>query len=448
MSIDSIVQKEIVEFFNDFNTKLNDHYFIEEESRKYDALENFLLEVSDSDDITAIKNKIWEQIPSELIKEGRKDKLTKKRFYCSNGTITRDELFVLAIVLKLDKKDAIHLINGLFKEMYINYANPYDLLYDYCLTKQLDLAMYMDYKKKLDLLFNDESEEFYINELENLSNVTKTHQIAKNYKSFLASNQNDIISFLLNHQQDFHYYSHYMYKLYYSLLSSINNYYKKNYLSSTTKGYTMLVNGSNAIRLTQLDRDLRYHLDNMKSYYIADNVYIDPTNWNEFFEFCHDMFDSNSALESDKTKGRSLVGIIEANKDINRSLLIMTSILCGKISEKEINELIDKVTLIRPEIEELDDSDIVDYWLKKVLDFASKAKTKAKTNYSENQCFNQVKLFMKISRVLMIIYLEQMADKKAYVNEGTKANMSLYASCLMKYFTNHTKLTYAKGNER
>ena len=149
MSIDSIVQKEIVEFFNDFNTKLNGHYFIEEESRKYDALENFLLEVSNSDDITAIKNKIWEQIPSELIKEGRKDKLTKKRFYCSNGTITRDELFVLAIVLKLEKKDAIHLINGLFKEMYVNYANPYDLLYDYCLTKQLDLAMYMDYKKEI-----------------------------------------------------------------------------------------------------------------------------------------------------------------------------------------------------------------------------------------------------------------------------------------------------------
>ena len=138
MTLNTLLKQHLLTFKNDLLIKIQQQSFYEYTNgdlSKAKIIEAYLNKHRENMELKLFKNYIWTSMPAELL-DGEKNKTTRKRFFCENGTIHRQELFALAILLKLNKHQAIDLINGHFKEMYVNYADPFDLAFDYCIQKE------------------------------------------------------------------------------------------------------------------------------------------------------------------------------------------------------------------------------------------------------------------------------------------------------------------------
>lgn len=315
--------------------------------------------------------------------------------------------------------------------MYVNYADPFDLLYDYCLQNQLTITQYLKIYQQLYILCEQKNQllidQHYINQIEQYDRVTKTHEIADHYHVFLKhtfSQKNKdtlFIQFVDDNKDYFHYVSHYMLKLFYYLINSENIFYHQRYVSSKSH--------DKSISLRTLDPDLRYYINNMGYDDFDYHCHFDehmPTLYIEKF-YQYEQKDHNR-----DRKGRSLKGIISLDKQINRFLIMMTAFLCGRMTKKELNDILMIFQKIRPESYLLEEDDIVDFWIMNACDFVEKA---IKICSNHNLVAQKAKDYLKMTRFIML-------------NDLYKSNDHQYINDLLNYFTHHTKLTYIQHQRK
>jgi len=429
MTLNTLLKQHLLTFKNDLLIKIQQQSFYEYTNgdlSKAKIIEAYLNKHRENMELKLFKNYIWTSMPAELL-DGEKNKTTRKRFFCENGTIHRQELFALAILLKLNKHQAIDLINGHFKEMYVNYADPFDLAFDYCIQKEKDITTYLWYLKEIERLF--EVPDLSIHPLKEIKGVTKTHEIASEYMMFLNQDEYDFITFIAMHKNDFHLKSHYIYKLLYHLIQEDNLYYHQGYLSKSKKGKSMKIEESMNVRVDELDRDLRYYIDNQEANAGMFDVPFDELHMNEFSESYQDLhLDFTYTKNATATKGKSLYNIFNYEKNSNRFLILMTSLLCGHLDQDKLDNMLGLLGKIRPEIEELDEDDLVDYWMISTCQFVKAA---SKISEDNDMIFRYAKHFLKITRILMIQLSRELNNPYFY--------------SVLEYFSEHTKLTYGKG---
>ena len=438
--LELLLEKAMINFYKTVSDRLvKDQYLYEynKEELMNAFLNDYLKEHQEYKDIKQLKDYIYNRIP-ELLLEDKHKKMTRRRFFCENGSvIRRNELFYLCIILNIDKKKAVEFINGSFKEMYVNFADPYDLLFDYALEKHLSIEEYLVIYELLERMdYEKQKDEIYA--LDNYTSTTKTHAIYRKYQMFLKKPFDELsfVQFVLDHYKDFHFISHYIYKVFYHLLSYNNNYYHKNYLDPNQKGKALGIIESETLRLRKFDEDLRYYIHNR-----SDNDYNLNMNISNHIQEYIKKYREYYSRSTFNTHGKSLNSLLELSSHMNRFFIIMTCVLCGLLSEKEINEVLSHISIIRPEFKALDQNHIVDYWIINALSIAQDS------NMQTKEVHQYVLECLKYTRLLMLSH-----DFVKNIKEDNP-NLSMYTlydriENMLMYFTMHAKLTFMERKHK